>query len=48
MPPMPRSGSRMQAATQEPSTVTSSMSRVVTKNSPGNILTASRENLLSK
>ena len=45
---MPLALSRMQAETQEPSTVTSSMSVVVTKYSPGSTLTASAPKVGSK
>jgi hypothetical protein len=47
MPPTPATGSRRQAATHEPSTVTSAMSRSVAKYSPGRIFTASQPNALS-
>src|SRR5437868_13367294 len=42
IPPMPLTRSRTHAATQEPSTVTSEMSRAVAKNSPAWTRTVSR------
>src|SRR3954468_17485182 len=48
MPPMPNTLSRMQAATQEPSTVTWTMSWLLTWYSPGSSFTASMLSWRSK